>query len=90
MSPDGRYLVYRAAGSTTNGSALFLRAIDQLEARQIGDFDTAYTPFFSPDSRWVAFFERAELKKVSITGGTAITLARVIGGPLGDRGATTT
>ena len=83
MSPDGRYLVYRAAGSTTNGSALFLRAIDQLEARQIGDFDNAYTPFFSPDSRWVAFFERAELKKVSITGGPVITLARVTGGPLG-------
>ena len=83
MSPDGRYLVYRAAGSITNGSPLFLRAIDQLEARQIGDFDNAYTPFFSPDSRWVAFFERAELKKVSITGGPVITIARVTGGPLG-------
>jgi serine/threonine-protein kinase len=83
LSPDGRYLVYRAIGSTTNGSALFLRALDRLEARQISDIDNAYTPFFSPDSRWVAFFERGMLKKVSVTGGPVVTLGPVAGGPLG-------
>jgi serine/threonine protein kinase len=83
LSPDGRYLVYRAIGSMTNGSALFLRALDRLEARQISDIDNAYTPFFSPDSRWVAFFERGMLKKVSVTGGPVLTLGPVAGNPLG-------
>lgn len=83
LSPDGRYLVYRAIGSTTNGSALFLRALDRLDAVPISDIDNAYTPFFSPDSRWVAFFERGMLKKVSVTGGPVVTLGPVAGDPLG-------
>ena len=43
----------------------------------------AYAPFFSPDSRWIGFFESTELKKVSITGGPVITLGPVSGVPLG-------
>ena len=43
----------------------------------------AYAPFFSPDSRWIGFFENTDLKKVSIAGGPAITLCRVNGVPLG-------
>ena len=35
ISPDGRHLVYRAGGSTINGSHLMLRAIDQLEAQRV-------------------------------------------------------
>jgi serine/threonine-protein kinase len=83
LSPDGRHLVYRAAGSTTNGSLLFLRPLDQLDARPIGDSENAFSPFFSPDGRWVAFFERAMLKKTAVTGGPVVTLAPITGGPLG-------
>ena len=52
-------LVYRAGGSQTNGSPLMMRAIDQLDARPVADVARAYAPFFSPDSRWIAFFEDA-------------------------------
>jgi serine/threonine protein kinase/Tol biopolymer transport system component len=83
LSPDGRYLVYRASGSTTNGSFLYLRPLDRLDARAIGDTANAFAPFFSPDGRWVAFFERAMLKKTAVTGGPVVTLAPIIGGPLG-------
>ena len=83
LSPDGRRLVYRAGGSNTAGSPLIMRAIDQLDATPIADVGGANGPFFSPDSRWIGFFENAELKKVSIDGGPVIALCHFRGSPLG-------
>ena len=65
LSPDGRRLVYRAGGSNTAGSPLMLRAIDRLDAQPVADVSGAYAPFFSPDNRWIGFFENTDLKKVS-------------------------
>ena len=83
LSPDGRHLVYRAGGSETAGSPLMVRAIGQIDARLLAGITWAYAPFFSPDSRWIGFFENGELKKVSIDGGRVITLCPVVGGALG-------
>ena len=83
VSPDGHRLVYRAGGSNTTGSPLMVRAIDRLDAEPVADVSWAYAPFFSPDNRWIGFFENAELKKVSIAGGPAITLCQFSGIPLG-------
>ena len=83
LSPDGRRLVYRAGGSNTAGSPLLVRAIDRLDAQPVADVDSAYAPFFSPDNRWIGFFENTDLKKVSIAGGPAITLCQFSGRPLG-------
>ena len=83
LSPDGRRLVYRFGGTNTAGSPLMVRAIDQLDAQPVADVGFAYAPFFSPDSRWIGFFENTDLKKVSIAGGPAITLCQVSGVPLG-------
>jgi hypothetical protein len=83
LSRDGRFLVYRAAGTTTNGSELHVRALDEVDARPLAGIGYAYAPFFSPDGRWVGFFENGELKKVSIAGGPVITVGPVIGAALG-------
>jgi len=83
VSPDGRHLVYRFGGTNTAGSPLMVRAIDQLDAQPLAGITYAYAPFFSPDSQWIGFFENAELKKVSIRGGPAVTLSPVTGGSLG-------
>jgi eukaryotic-like serine/threonine-protein kinase len=83
LSPDGRRLVYRAGGSNTAGSPLMVRAIDRLDAQPVAEVSNAYAPFFSPDGRWIGFFENTELKKVSIAGGPAITLCQFSGIPLG-------
>jgi serine/threonine-protein kinase len=83
LSPDGRHLVYRAGwGPPTVGTSLMVRAIDELDARQLPGI-YALGVFFSPDSRWIGFFTPTELKKVSIAGGPAITLAPVTGASLG-------
>ena len=39
--------------------------------------DLAYLPFFSPDGEWIAFVTPNELKKVSVSGGTPLTIATV-------------
>ncbi len=82
ISPDGRHLVYRAGGAPNVGAALMVRATDQLDAHPLPGIG-ALGMFFSPDSRWIGFFTPTELKKVSITGGPAITLGPVTGGSLG-------
>ena len=83
LSPDGRHLVYRFAGTETSGSPLMVRAIDELDARPLAGIVNAYAPFFSPDSRWIGFFENAELKKVPTAGGPVEILGPVTGVPLG-------
>ena len=57
LSPDGKHLVYRNGGTTYGGSPLMVRPIDQLDARPLADITNAYSPFFSPDSQWIGFFE---------------------------------
>jgi serine/threonine-protein kinase len=60
-----------------------LREIDQLDSQPLAGITYAYAPFFSPDSQWIGFIENAELKKVSITGGPAVTIGPVAGTALG-------
>ena len=60
-----------------------LRAIDRLDARPLADIANAYAPFFSPDSQWIGFFDRGEIKKVAIAGGPIITIGPFTGAPLG-------
>jgi eukaryotic-like serine/threonine-protein kinase len=83
LSPDGRRLVYRFGGTSTTGSPLVVRAIDHLDAQPMAEVVLAYAPFFSPDSRWIGFFENMHLKKAPIAGGAPITLCRISGVPLG-------
>jgi len=83
LSPDGRYLVYRSGGAVTGGP-LMVRALDALDAQPLAGITTARNPFFSPDSRWIGFFDLNEIKKVSVTGGPAMTISGLIGpGPRG-------
>jgi eukaryotic-like serine/threonine-protein kinase len=76
LSPDGTYLAYVARQGGTQ--QLYLRAMDNLEARPIPGTEGAVNPFFSPDGQWVGFFAGQELKKVYVNGGAALTLANVV------------
>jgi len=76
LSRDGRRLVY--AAQVDGVSQLYLRPIDQYEARPIPGTSGAFFPFFSPDGDWVGFYTDvpdAYLKKVSVQGGLPQTLA---------------
>jgi serine/threonine-protein kinase len=82
ITPDGSRVVYIGA----NGTALFVRPLDQLEATQLVQGGAPRDPFVSPDGQWVGFFDgTTALKKVAITGGPAALLARIHSS---ERGAT--
>ena len=72
LSPDGSRLVYVAIHSGVQ--QLFVRPIDSQEAKPLPGTEGAESPFFSPDGQWIGFFAGGKLKKVSIAGGTALTL----------------
>ena len=76
ISPDGRLLVFSA--STPDGKrALWLRPVDSLSARLLPGTDEGYNPFWSPDSRWIAFISGSKLKKISIEGGSPLDICTV-------------
>jgi serine/threonine-protein kinase len=84
LSPDGRRLVYLSR------SKLFVRQLDQPTARELPGTENAGTPFFSPDGRWVGFFEGENLRKVSLQGGAPILLSKCSigkGGSWGEDGS---
>jgi Tol biopolymer transport system component len=69
ISPDGRTVAYSArdAGAT----AVFVRPLDVDEATRLPGTDGAGRLFWSPDSRWIAFFADGRLKRVEAEGGPA-------------------
>src|SRR5579864_6259900 len=76
FSPDGTHLAYVARQGNTQ--QLYLRAMDSLEAKPIPGTEGAVNPFFSPDGQWLGFFASGKLKKVSLSGGAALTLADAV------------
>ena len=72
ISPDGRRLAFVAA--VDGQSLLHLRPLDSLVAQALPGTDQAVFPFWSPDSRFLAFFSQGKLKKVDVTGGPPQTL----------------
>jgi hypothetical protein len=70
ISPDGRYVTLAVQGD----DRLWLRALDSLEARPIAGTEQGRFPFWSPDSRWIAFFDNSNLKKVNLSGAPPVTL----------------
>ncbi|MGH9369394.1 MAG: protein kinase domain-containing protein [Thermoanaerobaculia bacterium] len=66
FSPDGRRLVF----ALRDGKAhLHVRALDRTETESIPGTEFGFSPFFSPDGEWLAFFTARELKKVALVGG---------------------
>jgi Tol biopolymer transport system component len=67
VSRDGASIAFVAADST-GASQLWLRALSEPEARPIAGTSQADLPFWSPDSRSIAFFADGKLKKVDVDG----------------------
>ena len=80
ISPDGRVVAFTAVEK--GKSQLFLRRLDSREAQPLAGTENAAYPFWSPDSRWIAFFSMndGKLKKVEVTGGPPITICEASNG----------
>jgi eukaryotic-like serine/threonine-protein kinase len=73
VSPDGRMLAF-SAQREDGPQSLYVRAIDSLTAQAMAGTEGAAMPFWSPDSRKIAFFAEGKLKKIDVAGGPPVTL----------------
>ena len=76
LSPDGRRIVFPARGADGK-TQLWVRPLDSPAAQPLAGTQGARQPFWSPDSRSVAFFADGKLKRMEISGGPALTVADV-------------
>lgn len=84
LSRDATQLIY-----ATEGGPLYVRRLDQLEARQIPGTIDALAPFFAPDGQSVAFVAAGQLQKALVAGGTPQPICAVksfLGGTWGPDG----
>ena len=73
ISPDGQRVAFVAI-SGEGKSLLWVRSLDTLTAQSFAGTEGASAPFWSPDSRSLAFFAGGKLKKIDVSGGPPITL----------------
>ncbi len=68
ISHDGRMVIFKA------NNKFYLRKMNSMEFSIIPGIENATSPFFSPDDKWLGFFRNGKLEKISLSGGTPISL----------------
>ena len=69
IAPNGQVVAF--AGRHAGRIQLFIHDVSSGETKALDGTDDARSPFFSSDGRWIAFFARAKLKKITV-GGTSL------------------
>jgi serine/threonine protein kinase len=73
LSPDGRYIAFQGYDSS-GASQIWIRSMNSRDAHPIPGTANARRPFWSPDSRYLAFFEEGggtrPLRRVPVAGST--------------------
>ncbi len=73
ISPDGRTVAF-VASDTTGRNSLWVRPVASMTAILFPGTNGATHPFWSADSRTVAFFASGKLKKIDAAGGPTLTI----------------
>jgi eukaryotic-like serine/threonine-protein kinase len=76
VSPDGRKLAFNTTGPE---GGIWVRDLGSLESRLLPGTQGGEGPFWSPDSRYIAFGIGNQLKKIDVTGGSPQTLCEIVG-----------
>ena len=72
ISPDGRRIAF--AGVSGGRRQLWIRPLDVSTPTPLAGTEGATSPFWSPDSRSLAFYVDRKLKRIDVADGHAITL----------------
>ncbi len=85
LSPDGRTLVYLAKSADGGPFLLWAQSLDSLEPRVLTNPNTGSDApvFWSPDSKFAAFYSEEKLKKIDFSGNPAQVIGPVPGIVLG-------
>jgi len=73
LSPDGRRLAF-VAPDANGRPVLWVRALADLAAQPLAGTEGVGGPFWSPDSRYIAFSAAGKLRKIDASGGPVISL----------------
>ena len=73
LSPDGSMLAFVAADSSGK-THLMVRALNVLNAKELPATEGASYPFWSPDNRYIGFFQSGKMKRIEASGGPSVTI----------------
>jgi len=79
ISPDGQFVVYKVPNEMGTEPLLEVRAMDEPDGTPLRGAAGGEGPFVSPDGQWVGFIHyqgRNRIQRVSILGGSPVTLAQ--------------
>lgn len=77
VSADGAQVAFNST------QRLWIRRMDEGEARQLDDEGEATDPFFSPDGKWLGVFSANGLARIPLEGGPRVTIAPTSARPRG-------
>ena len=87
VSPNGLRLAFVTRGADGQ-DFLWVRSLSEPSAVTLPGTEGAAAPFWSPDSRFIAFFAGGKLKKIDSSGGPSVTICDVpSGAPSGSWGS---
>ncbi|HKJ82006.1 MAG TPA: protein kinase [Ignavibacteriaceae bacterium] len=79
ISPDSKFVAF-IADDSAGISKLWIRPINSNTPRVLTDALNSAYPFWSPDSRFIAYFTRDELVKISLESGTILPICKAPSG----------
>jgi serine/threonine-protein kinase len=75
LSPDAARVAVKAVRDVDGQSRLAIRQLDETQFTTLAGTENATSPFFSPDSQWIAFFGDGKLRKIPVQGGAPVLLS---------------
>jgi len=82
LSPDGHHVAFLAT-SADGSRRIWIRNLAEGTSRPLAGTEAGGRPFWSPDSRSIAFFADGKLKRIDIAGGPALTISDSFGATAG-------
>ena len=76
ISPDGKFITFVGTDSTGT-TKLWLRPVNSLRAKPLAVVNIFCFPFWSPDSRYIAYFTNNKLLKIPFNGGEPVTICEI-------------
>jgi eukaryotic-like serine/threonine-protein kinase len=73
ISPDGKFIVFVAFDSL-HTEKLWLRPVNSMTAKPLTNATDEAYPFWSPENKFIAYFQQGKLMKMSIDGGPPLTI----------------
>ena len=71
ISPDGQYISFVGVDSS-GAEKLWVRPTNSLTSRALTNATPEAYPFWSPDSKYIAYFDKGKLMKASLEDGTSL------------------